>query len=159
MYRTALPFDFKYYDMTKTAGTPIYIDTNGRLSWTDTTSDYTPTDAKMMAEQDIAVAWKDMAAYGIIYNCNLDAGGPNERTVISWNTKWYSVGETIFQAVLYKNGDIVINYANMSNASGAGHTGTGIVYKGVSRGDNTHWTLTNWNILQQNMSRRSFVYH
>jgi len=157
-YQTLLPFDFPYYDMTKPAGTTLYVETNGRLSWTDTTSIYLPTETKFKEEENIGVAWRDMKAYGVIYQCNLDAGGSNERTVITWDTAWYSGDKAVFQVVLYKNGDIIINYANMSNASNAGQTGRGTVYKGVSRGDNTYWTLNTWNNINENLSQKSFKY-
>jgi sporulation protein YlmC with PRC-barrel domain len=149
-----LGFDFPYFNITKNNGTTIYMDTNGRLSWSDTTTDLSPTENEMKSEENIAANWQDLGAGSVNneYWCLNQGTAPNRYAVFRWNSQWYSsAGAAQMEIVLRENGDIEINYGNIAN-----HTDTWI--RGISKGNSADYYYNTSGSVTDALSNKGWKY-
>ena len=157
MYSATLGFDFPFFNNTKSATTTIYMDTNGRLSWDDTASDFNPSDAEMRAEQNIAVLWQDFGpdAANNEFICTNQGTSPNKFAIFRWDSHWYSTaGQVQLEAKLFENGTIMVRYGNISD-----HTDADPSIRGVSLGNITTYDYEqNITVLGLNISNKTYLY-
>ncbi|MEW5896305.1 MAG: LamG domain-containing protein, partial [Nanoarchaeota archaeon] len=140
MHNTTLGFPFPYFNLVKPAAETIYMDTNGRLSWNDATSDFSPSDLEMMAEQNIAALWQDLGGtpYNNEYICTNQGTAPNRYAVFRWDSAYYDNAGTVqAEAILFENGTIHFRYGSVAD-----HTDADPTIIGVSLGDNANYNFT-----------------
>jgi len=97
MYKTTLGFPFPYFGEVKPADVAIYMDTNGRLSWDDATTDAAPSTTEMQDEQNIAALWQDLGNGGVNNEsiCTNQGSYPNRYAVFLWDSAWFNDAGTI----------------------------------------------------------------
>ncbi len=108
-----LPFTFNFYGTNYTS---VYVCSNGFLSFTSSSTAYSPASIPNTAAPNALIAplWRDL---------NPSAGGTityysgTDKFVVTWNAvKNYSNTSTqTFQVILYPNGQIVFQYNSVTN--------------------------------------------
>ena len=130
-----LGFDFPFFNSTILSGTPFYVDTNGRISTTDSNSDYIPSNSKFLNDMNIASFWNDLHLDDGLFICLNQGSAPNRYSVIrSHSYDLYYYGSTDNEIILSENGTIEMNYGGLVTD---GETGT---YVGLSVGDGISFT-------------------
>jgi hypothetical protein len=128
-----LGFEFPFYSQVIGSVDSVYFDTNGRLSFDDSASDYNPTVAEMIADENIAFLWADLGdgTYNNEYAC-LDQGVNKKYSVFRVDSQWYNgAGVAQSEVVLYNNGNVKINHGTVIPRSGG--------FYGLSAGDNSNY--------------------
>ena len=124
----ALPFTFKYYENSYSQ---VYVSTNGTLGFSGqltTDSQETIFPKPALPNNVIAPYWapEDASTGGVYYTS--DGIAPNRW----WAVEWYQVpdyGEDsrlTFEAILYENGDIAVQYHTLNYGSGGTRWSRGV---------------------------------
>ncbi len=130
-----LGFDFPFFDSILSSGTPFYVDTNGRISTTDSSSIFSPSNSDFLNDMNIAHFWNDLTLDSGMFVCNNQGISPNKYTVVKFDSYWYGgYGDTDNEVILYENGTIEMNYGGLVTDE---YTGT---YVGLSAGDSSQFT-------------------
>jgi subtilisin family serine protease len=129
----SLPFTFPFYGGEYNS---VYVCSNGFIDFTSSSSDYSNSDAELIAAVRIAPLWDDLKTYSPsdIY---IDESVPGQVT-IRWAAVTYSGDYPCnFSITLFEDGLIQFHY-------GTGNTGLSPTI-GISSGDGTHYLLTSYN--------------
>ncbi len=134
--RTAtLGFEFPFFGQNISGSATVYMDTNGRLSFDDSTSDFNPTTGEMDAEKNIAAIWQDYggAAQNHEHICTNQGDAPEKWAAFLWNSTFYNNDGTVeTELVLFQNGSILSRSGTI-----AAHTDDWI--RGLSNGSDYHY--------------------
>ncbi|HQR41927.1 MAG TPA: hypothetical protein PLX97_04570, partial [Gemmatales bacterium] len=127
---TNIGFSFPLYG---TNYTTVFVGANGLLSFVSANTAFTNTDLTTSPTQaSFAVFWDDLHTNGGQLGSNVFTqvlgAGPNQRYVIQWNqVRFFSggtAGDTItFQAQLYADGRIQMNYLDLTSGTAPGNNG------------------------------------
>jgi hypothetical protein len=116
----SIGFTFPFYDNNYSS---LYIGSNGVLTFSGGDETYTNTNIPNSSQPNnfIAMYWDDLDPYsgGNIYYYRDTS---NNRFIVSFvgvpfYYLWYGTGSATFEAVLYPDGDIELNYATMNAGS------------------------------------------
>ncbi|MEC8339379.1 MAG: hypothetical protein VXZ40_02040, partial [Nanoarchaeota archaeon] len=130
-----LGFNLPFFDSIISSGTPFYVDTNGKISTTNSISSYSPSNSDFLNDMNIAHFWNDLALDGGMFVCNNQGISPNKYTVVKFNSYWYGGhGDTDNEIILYENGTIEMNYGGLVTHEFPG------TYVGLSAGDSLQFT-------------------
>ncbi len=141
-------FQIDFYGITYGDDEPICFNTNGLITFGSWTTSYDNTDFTAAPSQAaIAVLWDDL----VCYTATDDSGvywevlgsGADRRLIVQWNDVDYignTSGDITFQAVLYADGRIRLNYADITCVADAlqtdGKAATVGIKDAATQGDN-----------------------
>ena len=140
-----LPFDFPYFKETISAGSTIYISSNGYVDFDNTGdhTDYDNTISKLAANKRIAPCWADLLTDGSAQtgeDVYITANGSN--LVIRWVAETYEDGEPVnFELVLFDDGRVQFNYGSGNSDISPWETAPTI---GVSKGDSVNYYMSDY---------------
>ncbi len=127
-----LPFNFPFYEEEYSR---MYISTNGLLGFGNGSTTFNSQILPNTAAPNnlIAMMWKDL----VVYSGRVFAKEESNRLILQFNEiSSYSGGPTYtFQAILYSNGNIKLQYRELSSS-----TTTGVI--GIENADGTEGILT-----------------
>jgi len=124
----SLPWEFNFYG---TEYNSVYVSSNGFLNFGSGSSEYSNSQAGLLDAVRIAPLWDDLTTYS---PDDIYVRQTADYVAIRWDASTYSTGAPVdFEAVLYRNGDILFNY-------GAAHSSLSPTI-GISAGDNTNYTM------------------
>ncbi|MBT3835953.1 hypothetical protein HOD05_01300 [Candidatus Woesearchaeota archaeon] len=153
--RTAtLGFDFPFFDRNISDTDTVYMDTNGRISFDDSTSDFGPDATEMQNEENIAANWQDYggASENNEHICTNQGVAPNKWASFAWDSSFYNGAGTVqAEIILYQNGTIDIIYGTI-----AAHADTW--YRGISNGTGSDYAYTTDTTLSGAESNTAFRY-
>ena len=139
----SLGFSFPYYNSTYDS---VHVCSNGFIGTTYSETDYTSTINKLESRGMIAVFWADLMTNvggsdkDIYVNSSYvdNVLGLGQGVLIRWNTVfYYNNGNQNFDAVLYENGLIRMDYGYINGRNTNSHEPV----IGISNGDNEHFTI------------------
>jgi hypothetical protein len=123
-------FTFPFYGVSNT---DVFVSTNGLLTFGAAQTAFTNADLTTTPTQPaIAVFWDDMHTAGGLPDSNVffqvSGAGPDQHLTIQWNqVRFFSggtAGDTLtFQAQLFPNGRIKLNYLDLASGAAAGNNG------------------------------------
>lgn len=155
LYNTSLGFNFSYFADLKGPTTQTFMDTNGKLMWTNTDSDYSASVEEMESQYIIAANWQDLGgdAHNNEYICVNQGTSPHKYAVFRWDSQWYDGdGAAQMEVVLYENdSSILIRYGTI-----AAHSDTWI--RGISNASTTYSNYEIGSDVYTNDSNRAFEY-
>ncbi len=121
----SLGFDFSLFNTTYPEGSLYYMDTNGRIV-TSPSSSYNYYGTNIENEYVIASFWSDLeVGSGNLYSCPNLGSEPNRYAVFRYenvNMLGYSSETIDNEIVLHENGDVEINFGNVAPLSYYGFT-------------------------------------
>ncbi len=131
-----LPFDFYYFGEKFSAGSSIYISSNGYIDFDPASnhSDYDNTGSRLAANKRIAPIWKDLITNGSAQTGeDVYITQTADYLKIRWRAETWGDNETVnVEAVLFKDNRIQFNY-------GSGNAFSGAPTIGVSKGDSINY--------------------
>jgi hypothetical protein len=123
-------FTFPFYGVSNT---DVFVSSNGLLTFGAAQTAFTNADLTTTPTQPtIAVFWDDLHTAGGLPDSNVffqvSGSGPDQHLTIQWNqVRFFSggaAGDTItFQAQLFPNGRIKLNYLDLASGAAAGNNG------------------------------------
>lgn len=157
----ALPWEFSFYGQTYAAITPITLDTNGNIwfSQSTTTSAHSFGLDTTAGRGPVVAAWNDdlsSAYFGWVFTQYKNDTPLGERVVIEWQTETQAdeglFVPNSFETILFKDGRIRIDYGTIRTLAGS-DSGSGI-----SRGDGVYHDITSNASSVTALAGRSFLF-
>jgi len=140
----SLPFDFNYFGDLITAGTNIYICTNGFVDLDAPSTDYSNTVVELITNKRIAPLWEDLRTNGSAQTGEDIYITENPGSLaIRWVAETYSNDHPVnFELVLYSDGRIQFNYDGGNDLTSSTFLSPTI---GISKGDGDYYNLSVYN--------------
>lgn len=143
-----MPFAFPYFDSTLTAGSPLWLSSNGFSQFAELTSDWpaprtnfpntSTTAQKLVIDQGVvAPFWVDLVpGPGASFNHAVLTQGGRQVLVLQWSgyERKNVVGRATFQTQLWENGDIVFAYKELSGGPNYWGTTTNVGIEKIDSG-------------------------
>ncbi len=130
IWQLDLPFSFPFFGQQYSN---CWVDSNGKINFDSTNSNYVATEAGLISSAMIAVLWDDLRTDNG-YDIYVDSG--SDKITVRWHARYFNEGAPVnIAATLYKSGAVRLSY-------GSGNIAGGII--GVSSGDGEKYFISRY---------------